>query len=116
MPPSSRGFSVHARWLNFESTDAPSTSALSFLNSPSRSENARISVGQTNVKSSGIEEKDDPFSLVVGEAIGVELAVQDAFEGEFGGHSADDLGHGNSPCAGLMFPGAGILAPYRDLV
>ena len=53
MPPSSRGFSVQARWLYFESTEAPRTSAPSFLNSPRRSENARISVGQTNVKSSG---------------------------------------------------------------
>ncbi len=58
----------------------------------------------------GIEEKDDPFPLVIGKAIRVELAVEHAFEGEFRGHSADELGHGNSPCAGLIFPGRAILA------
>src|SRR5665811_577106 len=64
----------------------------------------------------GIEEKDDPFPLVIGKAIRVELAVEDALEGKFRGHSADELGHGNSPCAGLIFSGRGILAPLRILI
>src|ERR1019366_1565074 len=64
----------------------------------------------------GIEEKDDPFPLVIGKTIRVELAVEYALEGEFWGHSADELGHGNSPCAGLIFPRRGILARPRTLI
>src|ERR1035437_2323003 len=55
----------------------------------------------------GIEEQDDPLPPVVGEAVRLELAVEDALEGELGGLAADDLGHGNSPFAGLIFTESG---------
>lgn len=48
-PPSFLGVFIHAKCVNCESTDAATTSTFSFLNSSTRSENARISVGQTNV-------------------------------------------------------------------
>jgi len=52
-PPSLRGVWIHARWVNWESTETPRISAPIFLNSSWRSLNAVISVGHTNVKSSG---------------------------------------------------------------
>lgn len=48
-PPSFLGVLIQAKWVKCESTDAATTSVLSFLNSSILSENAIISVGQTNV-------------------------------------------------------------------
>ena len=52
-PPSFLGVFIQARWVKWESTEQANTSAPIFLNSATRSLKARISVGQTNVKSSG---------------------------------------------------------------
>lgn len=48
-PPFSRAVFVHAKWVKWESTEHAMTSALIERNSFMRSENATISVGQTNV-------------------------------------------------------------------
>src|SRR5512133_4360457 len=53
MPPSSTLVFFHARWVNLESTDTPMTSVLRLLKSASFLLKARISDGQTKVKSSG---------------------------------------------------------------
>src|ERR1035441_7418111 len=103
IPPPSRGFSVHARGVHFLDRAEPVEE--------------REDLGGAHEREvEGIEEKDDPFPLVIGKTIRVELAVEDALEGEFRGHSADELGHGNSPCAGLIFPRRGILARPRTLI
>lgn len=44
-----RGVLIHAKWVKCESTLHAITSVLIFLNSLIRSENAKISVGHTNV-------------------------------------------------------------------
>jgi hypothetical protein len=52
-PPSARGVPFQARCENSESTLTPTTWTPRDSNSAMRSENATISVGQTNVKSPG---------------------------------------------------------------
>jgi hypothetical protein len=52
-PPSFRDFKVYSMWANLESTEQANTSQPSYLNSLALLLKAIISVGQTNVKSSG---------------------------------------------------------------
>jgi hypothetical protein len=52
-PPSVRGEAIQARWVKWLSTEQATTSAPIARNSSTRSLKARISVGQTKVKSRG---------------------------------------------------------------
>jgi hypothetical protein len=52
-PPCSLDFLVHSIWQKCESIEHPTTSQFTYLNAFAFLEKSTISVGQTNVKSSG---------------------------------------------------------------